>query len=122
MDIATIAARSKLLPRKLRYAVDHELIPAISPTREGRGQTRTFSNFEGFAIAVAAMFLDAGLPSRQVRLFMEAMGGVKKTRRHGSLWTAYKTDKSTALIFHCNSAVTITLALELLRQQFQDAG
>jgi hypothetical protein len=66
MDVAELSARTGLLARKLRYVLDHRLLPGQRTATTGHGVPRTFTRFEGFALAVAAALLDAGLTRKVV--------------------------------------------------------
>lgn len=65
MDVADLSVRTGLPARKLRYVVDHRLLPGLRP-HPGHGVPRTFTRFEGFAVAVAAALLEAGLTRKVV--------------------------------------------------------
>jgi hypothetical protein len=56
-----IAQTSGLPVRKLRYVLDHRLLPGAQHASLGRGVSRSFTPFESFAIVVAALMLEAGL-------------------------------------------------------------
>jgi len=61
MDLMAIAQRTGIAPRQLRYAIYHTLMPGVSQVHVGKGSLRSFTEFEAFGIALAAMLLDAGL-------------------------------------------------------------
>jgi len=61
MDLMAIAQRTGIAPRQLRYAIYHTLMPGVSQVHVGKGSPRSFTEFEAFGIALAAMLLDAGL-------------------------------------------------------------
>lgn len=65
MDVADLSARTDLTARRLRYVLDHSLLPG-QRTATGHGVPRTFTRFEGFAVAVAATLLGAGLTRKVV--------------------------------------------------------
>src|SRR4051794_27578092 len=67
MTLAELADRTALLPRQLRYVLDHGLLPVGKIERRGRGSPRTFTEFEAFGIACAALMLEAGLRQSVVR-------------------------------------------------------
>jgi hypothetical protein len=67
LDLAEIAARSGMPPRKLRYVLDHDLLPSDRTWSRGRGSARLFTPPEAFVIALAARMLDAGLKRATVR-------------------------------------------------------
>lgn len=72
MDMAELAARSGLSVRKLRYVFDHRVLPGLSGTSAGHGVPRTFTDYEGFGIALATRFLDAGLTRKVVAAVLDA--------------------------------------------------
>ncbi len=61
MDVLTIAAKTGLRPRTLRYVIFHAVAAGIEQTGEGKGVRRNFTDFESFALAVAAKMLESGL-------------------------------------------------------------
>jgi hypothetical protein len=61
LDIAEIASRTGIAPRRLRYVLDQKVIPLGDDASQGRGSARRFSRYDGFALACAAFLLDAGL-------------------------------------------------------------
>lgn len=73
MDMADLAARTGLLIRRLRYVLDHGILPGLRGVASGHGVPRTFTPFEGFAIALAAQLLDAGVTRK---LTVSALGAV----------------------------------------------
>ena len=71
MDMAELATRTVLPVRKLRYVFDHHLLPGVGTDLPGQGVPRTFTDFEGFGIAIAARLLDAGLTRKLVAVSLE---------------------------------------------------
>jgi hypothetical protein len=61
MDIAELATRTGLSTRKLRYVFDQRVLPGTQQWAEGRGIPRSFTAFEAFGIALAALLLESGL-------------------------------------------------------------
>lgn len=61
MDLLTIAALTGLPIRRLRYALEHGLLPGAEKASRGHRVTRTFTDFEAFGIACAAALLHGGL-------------------------------------------------------------
>ena len=58
----TIAERTGLSPRLLRYVVYHRIVPGVERVGpDGQGGTRSFTPKEALGIALSAMLLDAGL-------------------------------------------------------------
>jgi hypothetical protein len=64
MDIALLATTTGIRSRKLRYVLDHEILPGSRQHSSGHGVVRSFTAFEGFCIAVAARMLAAGCTPR----------------------------------------------------------
>lgn len=60
-DLMTIARRTGLSPRTLRYVVYHTLLPGVEQVGQGKGRLRAFTRPEAFGLAVAATLLEAGL-------------------------------------------------------------
>ena len=60
-DLAEISQSSGVKVRKLRYVLDHQLLPGAQDVSQGRGTARSFTPFESFALVVAALMLEAGL-------------------------------------------------------------
>ena len=73
-DLAEIARSSGVPVRKLRYVLDHRLLPGAHDASQGRGHARAFTPFESFAIVVAALMLEAGLRRALVRDCLAALG------------------------------------------------
>jgi len=72
MDMADLAARTGLPVRKLRYVFDHRVLPGLRDAPVGHGVPRTFTDFEGFGIALAARLLGAGLVRKVVGAVLDA--------------------------------------------------
>jgi hypothetical protein len=72
-DLAEIAATSGLPPRKLRYVLDHGLLPGGAARSRGRGAARSFEPFECFGRVIAAVMLEAGLRRATVRDCLAAL-------------------------------------------------
>jgi hypothetical protein len=72
-DLAEIAESSHLSVRKLRYVLDHGLLPGGKVASRGRGAARHFLGFEAFGIATATLMLEAGLRRALVRDCMAAL-------------------------------------------------
>ena len=68
MELTTIAERTGLAPRLLRYVVYHGVLPGVERLGPaGQGAARNYTRFEAFGIAVSAMLLDAGLKRAAVQ-------------------------------------------------------
>jgi hypothetical protein len=71
MDMAELAACTGLSVRKLRYVFDHRVLPGLHGTSAGHGVPRTFTDYEGFGISLAARLLDAGLTRKVVATVLD---------------------------------------------------
>ena len=83
MDLQQLHERTGIELRKLRYCLDHDLIPGLyiklSPNEVGR--PRMFAEDVGFGIVCAAELLKLGLPHEKMRGFL---GGLLSIRIGGS--------------------------------------
>lgn len=61
MELTDLSRCSGITLRRLRYAIYHALVPGVQPKDIGRGSIRSFTDYESFGIALAAMLFDAGL-------------------------------------------------------------
>jgi hypothetical protein len=75
MDLHELHERTGIELRKLRYCLDHDLIPGlyIELTPREAGRPRRFADDVGFGIVCAAKLLELGLPHQGVRKFLEGM-------------------------------------------------
>ncbi len=75
MDLSTLASRTRLDRRRLRYVLDHELVPAlkIKIVNDESGRPRHFADDVGFGIVCAVTLLDLGLPHETIRQFLTAL-------------------------------------------------
>ena len=117
MDIAVIAKRAKVDQRKVRYVLDHSLVPHLVQPAAGRGQTREFDPFQSFAIAVAASLFDAGLPKERVTAVMRGWGGASRARS-SELWLVFKRRTVPELEYLLRQNVTLMFLLVDLRNNF----
>ncbi len=94
MDVLTIAAKTGLPPRSLRYVIFHCVAAGIEQTGEGKGVRRSFTEFESFALAVAAKMLESGLKRDMVKQFIATLsngGREKPTMNQRPLFRALVT-------------------------------
>lgn len=63
MDLQELAQRTALPLRKLRYVVDHDLVPELhyKLAHDEAGRPRRFASDVGFAIACVTSLLEGGL-------------------------------------------------------------
>ena len=67
IDLAYIADRTALSPRKVRYAAEHGLLPGHRAIGRGRGVPRSFLLSEATVLAVAAFLVEAKLSRGVIR-------------------------------------------------------
>lgn len=72
LDLATVASRTGIELRKLRYCVDHELVPEHTwHTAEGEhGRPRQFDEVTAVLFVCSALLLDAGVRRDAVKWLM----------------------------------------------------
>lgn len=75
MDIAAIVQRTGIPTRRLRYVLDHGVLPVGKQVSKGRGAVRSFTDFEAFGLTCAALMLEAGLRRSLVRGCMDLLCG-----------------------------------------------
>lgn len=75
MDVQTINERTGLPLRKIRYVLDHRLLPGMRiKTDENRhGHPRSFTPLEGFGIACATTLLVGGVKRDATIEFLDAL-------------------------------------------------
>lgn len=75
MDLQSLQQRTGIPIRRLRYVVDHRLVPElyIDLTPHEAGRPRRFAEDVGFGIVCAARLLDLGLPHKVIRRFLDGM-------------------------------------------------
>lgn len=84
MDISTIATRARIPLRRVRYVLDHRLLPGqVKVAKRDVGQRRHFTDFEGFSVACAAALLHGGAKRETVLRFMKAMCDIPSKQATG---------------------------------------
>jgi hypothetical protein len=61
MTLEDLARATSLPTRRLRYVLEHRVVPGAERRSKGHRVTRQFTAFESFGIACAAAMLEAGL-------------------------------------------------------------
>ncbi len=95
MDIAEIATRAGLRPRKLRYVLEHNMLPMLNRIAQGKGVTRDYDARQAFVLALAALLFEAGLRRDLVQEFLDHLNSVvtgKKSPGYGKLLDAVFAD------------------------------
>ena len=106
LDIQTIAAKTRIPVRKIRYVLDHHLLPGtrIKTDAERVGHPRSFTDVEGFGIACAAALLVCGVKRDAVIEFMKILCGYvweksqKPRRRMTALESAFHSQREAVAI------------------------
>lgn len=88
MDLQEIASRTGMPIRKIRYVIDHRVLPGLRA--EGQpdavGRARFLTEFEGFGVACAAMMFELGLRKEKVIEFLDVLCSFsweqKSSQRH----------------------------------------
>jgi hypothetical protein len=73
MDLDRISKSTSLPIRRLRYVLEHRVLPGAERRSKGHRVTRHFSEFEAFGITCAAAMFEAGLRRPVVALLMSAL-------------------------------------------------
>jgi len=75
MDLQTIARRTQLPVRKIRYVLDHRLLPGlrVAGQPDAVGRARHVTDLEGFSIACAAVLLEAGVRKQAVEQLIDGL-------------------------------------------------
>ncbi|MBW3596391.1 MAG: hypothetical protein KY475_03840 [Planctomycetes bacterium] len=82
MDLHELYERTGIPKRKLRYCLDHGLVPGLPIEIAGDevGRPRKFNWDVGFGIVCAARLLQTGLPHQRIRAFL---GGLLQIQMKG---------------------------------------
>lgn len=90
MDLHELHERTGIDPRRLRYCLDHDLIPGLQIDLAPReaGRPRKFADDVGFGIVCAAKLLELGVSHAVIRRFLQGILDIVVTvagRRHPAL-------------------------------------
>lgn len=98
-DLQTIADMLEIPVRKVRYVVDHRVMPGFENVGKGQRVTRTFEPFSAFGVAISALLLDAGLRRSAVIDVIDRLAGpdAGKDDRDRPLFQAQFAEGSTWL-------------------------
>lgn len=98
MELTLIADRTGITVRKLRYVLDHGLLPGGKEVSRGRGAARYLTPFEGFSIATAALMLEAGLKRALVRDCLAALVGAPRANfNEMPFYRAFRAERTARL-------------------------
>lgn len=73
MDLNQLHERTGISRRKLRYCLDHNLVPGVQHVTDEVGRPRKFHDDVGFGILCAAKLLEQGLPHESIRFFLRSL-------------------------------------------------
>ena len=115
MDLQTIAQKSGLPIRLLRYVLDHDVLPGGPVPRllAAKGQPRSLDNLESFAVVIAATLLEGGVRRATVKSYLAILCDLKKPLIKGlgdHVLTCVYTTKYPAIVrFADGNAVRVVL-------------
>ena len=78
MNLQTIATRTALRTRTLRYVMDHKIVPSaqVRVIHNEAGRSRDFADDLGVGIACAAFLLEAGMRREAVASCIQILAGL----------------------------------------------
>ena len=85
MELQTIASKSGLPVRIIRYVLDHKVLHdgPVAQILGAKGQPRTLTEFEAFAVVIAGTLIEAGLRRGHVAQYMGLLLKVRFTLIRG---------------------------------------
>jgi hypothetical protein len=121
MTLADISERTGISTRRLRYVLEHGVLPGGKLASEGRGNERRFTEFEAYGIACAALLLEAGLRRRTVQRCLAAMCPAGRDLSNNWLYQGFYATGETLLEVGDNVNVRMQ-SQSILRQGKFDTG
>ena len=122
IGLATVAERTGIPLRQLRYVVDHNVVKGLKVEQGGRGNARQLALFDALAVSVAAALLQEGVSKPRVSEIMEQFRGARRSTSRHSLWKL--ADQKVSIPFTRTSVASITvtpwLILSLLKEGTDD--
>ena len=96
MDLSELSSRTGIDRRRLRYVLDHELVPAlhIKIADDSVGRPRQFEEDVGFGIVCAARLLELGLRHDTIRAFLGGLLEIKLTSTDPFLALRFVLDRN----------------------------
>lgn len=115
MDLQILAEKTGIDRRKLRYCLDHELVPGlkIQITADEAGRPRKFAEDVGFAIVCAAKLLELGLPHDSIRRFLKGFSEIQLTGGSSALAAILSHGHEPAVVY-LGDGVHVRLVVEEL--------
>jgi len=110
LELQTIAVRTRLPLRTLRYVLDHRVLPGarVKQAEHAAGRPRYLVAHEAFGLACAAILLQGGLKRQAVVSFMDGLcqltwKGTQRQRGNTTdqlaMFTALTTKESATALF-----------------------
>ena len=97
MTIYEIGVRTGMSPRQLRYVLEHDVFAGGKAASEGRGNERSFTEFEAFGIACAALMFLGGLRRATVKRSIAVICPPGRDMRKNPLFRALSATDETIL-------------------------
>lgn len=100
MDLIQLSQITGLPLRRVRYVLEHRVLPDTAKASRGRRVPRSFSGFEAFGIAIAAVMMVAGLKRSLVAECLETLTTrplLPKSAEECALLRAYGTSGQTVI-------------------------
>jgi hypothetical protein len=101
VDLLDITSRTGLPIRRVRYVLEHRILPGTEKASRGHRVPRTFTSFESFGIALAAVLLEAGirrpLVQRLIDQLLRQLPDAKGRARSALLSQLYHTAEASLL-------------------------
>jgi len=115
LDLQELSHKTRLERRKLRYCLDHDLVPGlqIQITPDEAGRPRRFADDVGFAIVCVAKLLELGLRHDPIRRFLKGLSEIQLTDGSSALAAILEHGHEPALV-HFGDGVRVRLVLEKL--------
>jgi hypothetical protein len=96
LDLQTIAVLTRLPVRKIRYVLDHRLLPGLRV--EGQpdlvGRARILTDLEAFAVACAAILLESGARKEAVVTLTTGLSEFPTGHSRRDKWPAFAIQKA----------------------------
>jgi hypothetical protein len=96
MDLQTVARLTRLPVRKIRYVLDHRLLPRLRVAGQPDlvGRARILTDLKGFAVACAAILLESGVRKEAVVEFMAGLSDFPVGKRRDDKHPVYAVQKA----------------------------
>jgi len=112
IDLGTIAIRTGIPIRTLRYTLDHDIVAGLRIAQSGRGNARQMSLFDALALSLAASMLHEGVSMVRVCEIMDQLRGARRSNNRQSLWRLFDqapAQARTARVQHTRTGMLVTI-------------